>query len=75
MNTVMTYEEIEREFASEWVLLEDPETTPMLEVIRGKVLWHCKDRDELYRKALELRPRDSAVLYTGKISGDFCLNL
>ncbi len=48
--------EIESRFKSAWVRLEDPETTEMLEVKGGKILWHGKDRDEVYRKSLELRP-------------------
>jgi hypothetical protein len=59
--------EIQRRFESEWVLLEEPETTELLEVKGGKVLWHSKDRDEVYRKARELRPKHSAILYTGKL--------
>ena len=70
MSQIMTMQEIEAQFQSEWVLLEDPETTDMLEVIRGKVLCHSKDRDEVYRKALELRPRNSAILYTGALPKD-----
>ena len=56
---------IQARFPSEWVLLEDPETSEMLEVRSGKVLWHSKDRDDVYHKALELRPRHSAIVYTG----------
>src|SRR5438067_13666613 len=41
---------IQARFPSEWVLLEDPETSEMLEVRSGNVLWHSKDRDEVYRK-------------------------
>jgi len=67
MNKFMTLAEIEAHFESEWVLLQDPETTEALEVKGGKVLWHSKDRDEVYRKARELRPRRSAILYTGTL--------
>lgn len=59
--------EILGRFASEWVLLEDPETTESLEVKCGTVLWHSKDRDEVYRKARELRPRHSAIIYAGNL--------
>ncbi len=59
--------EIQAWFDSEWVLLEDPETTPSLEVQGGRVLWHSKDRDEVYRKAQELHPEYSAVLFTGQL--------
>jgi hypothetical protein len=67
MSDVMSLTEIQNRFESEWVLLEDPETTESLEVKSGKVLWHSKDRDEVYRKARELRPRHSAILYTGRL--------
>ena len=67
VGTVMSYAEIEKRFDAEWVLLENPETTKLIEVKRGKLLWHSKDRDEVYRKAIELHPQHSAILYTGPI--------
>ena len=67
MGEVMTIMDIQTAFDSEWVLLEDPETAPNLEIKGGKVLWHSKDRDELYRRALELRPKHAAILYTGQL--------
>jgi hypothetical protein len=67
MNDVMTVAQIEAQFESEWVLLEDPQTNEALEVQGGRLLWHGKDRDEVYRKAVELRPKRFAVLYTGKM--------
>ena len=67
---VMRMKEIHSRFKSEWVLLEDPETDESLEIKSGKVLWHSKNRDEVYSKALELRPKHSAFLYTGKLPDD-----
>lgn len=67
MERVMTIGEIESEFESEWVLVDEPETNAQLEVLKGKVLHHSKDRDEVYRKAVNLRPKRSAILYTGSI--------
>jgi len=66
----MSFAEIQREFQSEWVLLEDPETGQNLEVKSGKVLWHSKDRNEVYRKARELHPKHSAILYIGGLPED-----
>lgn len=66
-NEITTMPEIQNRFDSEWILLGDPDTTDTLEVTKGKVLWHSKDRDEVYRKARELKPRHSAILFTGKI--------
>ena len=67
MNDVFSISEIQLQFESEWVLVEDPQTDDALEVVSGAVLCHSKDRDEVYRKAVELRPRRFAMLYTGKI--------
>jgi len=67
MNEMMSIGEIHARFQSEWVLLEDPETTESLEVTSGRLLWHSKDRDEVYRKATELRPKHSAIFYTGPL--------
>ncbi len=75
MNEVMSLAEIEAQFESEWVLVGDPETTETLQVRRGKVLWHSKDRDEVYRKANELKPKHSAILYTGTIPKDMVIIL
>ncbi len=63
----MTIEEIESQFESEWVSIEDPKTDEELRVLGGKVLHHSKDRDEVYRKAVSLRLKRSAVIYTGEI--------
>jgi hypothetical protein len=67
MDEILTLDEIKSRFDSEWVLVEDPEVDEQLKVVRGKVLFHTKNRDELDRKMIELRPRSSATLYTGKI--------
>jgi hypothetical protein len=70
MDEILTLAEIESRFASEWVLVENPQTNDAFEVRSGKVRYHSKDRDEVYRKAVELRPSRFAVLYTGQIPND-----
>jgi hypothetical protein len=67
MNETMTLAEIESRFDSEWVLIEDPEVDEQLRVVRGKVVCHSKDRDEVDRKMVELRLKSSATLYTGRL--------
>ena len=70
VGTIMSYTEIEKRFDAEWVLLENPETTKLLEVKRGTLLWHSKDRNEVYRKAFELRPQHIAIPHVGKLPED-----
>jgi hypothetical protein len=67
MQNIFTYQEIQKKFQSEWVLLESPETNERLEIVRGNVLFHSKDRDEVYRQLIEMNPLSSAVIYTGTI--------
>ncbi len=66
-DTVTAIEEIEDRFVSEWVLIEDPETNDALEIQAGRVLFHSKDRDEVYRKAIASRPKHFAILFTGSL--------
>ena len=75
MSDVITIAEIETRFQSEWVLVEDPQTNEAFEVESGKVRFHSKDRDEVYRKAVELRPKRFAMLYTGEIPKDTAIVL
>ncbi len=75
MDDILTVAEIEARFVSEWVLVEDPLTNDQLEVQSGKVLAHSKDRDEVYRDAVRLRPRRFAMLYTGKLPKDAAIVL
>lgn len=70
MDEILTTIQIKKRFESEWVLVEDPQTNETLEVQCGTVRWHSKDRDEIYRKTLELHPRRFAILYTGKMAED-----
>ena len=67
VNEIMTIKEIEARYPSEWILVGDPVTNDALEVLSGNVLWHSPDRDEVYRKAVELRPKRSAILNTRQI--------
>jgi hypothetical protein len=70
MSEVLSIDEIQSRFDSEWVLVADPQLNERREVVGGRVLWHSKDRDEVYQKAVELRPKHSAFLYTGSIPED-----
>jgi len=75
MNNVLTHQEIFERYNSEWVLLENPVTTESFEIISGTILWHSKDRDEVYRKAIELKPHRVAFLYTGEMPKDTAIIL
>ena len=75
MDEVLTVAQIHTKFSSEWVLIEAPQTNDALEVQGGRVRWHSKDREEVYRKAVALRPARFAILYTGKMPEDTAIVL
>ena len=78
MNTqaaVMTYAEMEAAYDGEWVLIGEPDLTPMNEVIRGAVLAHDHDRVAVYDALRHLReegrePSHVAVWYFGELPND-----
>jgi hypothetical protein len=64
---VLTVAQIAMQFDSEWVLLADPVVDDPGRVLQGKVVAHSTDRDEVYRKDIELRLKKTATLFTGKL--------
>lgn len=75
MKEILSFSEIKERFDSEWVLIGDPEINDELNIKKGVVLCHSKDRDEVYRKAREIHPNHSAILYAGKLPDDVAVVL
>ena len=75
MDEVLSITEIEARFDSEWVLIEDPRADEALEAHGGTVRWHGKEREEVYRRAVEIRPKRFAIVYTGKMPRDTAIVL
>ena len=71
----MTLSQMKSRFPDEWILIGDPDTDRALNVRGGKVLHHSKDRDEVYREGISLRPTRCAVLYTGRMPEDTAIIL
>jgi hypothetical protein len=70
MSDVMKIDEIEARFPDEWILVIDPDTGPDLKVRSGVVAAHSKDRGEVYRTAIALKPKRSAVWFNGEPPAD-----
>src|SRR5437879_3313974 len=75
MNDVLTIEEIESRFDSEWVLIGNPKTDKTQRVLSGRLLAHSCNRDDVDRCLLALRPRHYAMWYTGKLPDDMAVVL
>jgi hypothetical protein len=62
---VLSLKQIESKYPSQWIL-KDPVTDKHLRVLKGEVVYHSKDRDAVGRRAIKLRLKHSAFLFTGK---------
>ncbi len=65
MSEILTIEEIEARYAPEWVLIAEPQVDDEQRLLGGRVVYTSTDRDELYRKAMELKLDRIAVRYLG----------
>jgi hypothetical protein len=70
MTEMLALAEIQARYDGEWVLIGDPEVDASLNVQRGRVLWHSKSRDEVYRQARLLKPKHCAFLFIGRLPKD-----
>jgi hypothetical protein len=70
MNEVLTRAEMEARFDGEWLLIAGPELDENLEVLSGRVVSHSTDRDVVYGKGMEMRPRHPASLSIVAVPGD-----
>jgi hypothetical protein len=61
----LSIEQIDRRFAGEWVLINEPETRQSGEVVSGFLIWRSKERDEVYDKLGEFALPHVAVRFTG----------
>jgi hypothetical protein len=67
MDEMLTNSEIESRYPGEWILIEVLENGDTFSEFKGRVLCHSPDRDAVYRKAVELKPKNSAILCTVKL--------
>jgi hypothetical protein len=69
----MKWEEIKETFKDEWVLVQVQKVDESFNVIEGEVLAHSKDKDQVYQKLLQIRPKHFSVEYTGEIPEDLAI--
>jgi hypothetical protein len=61
MAEILSFEEIQRRYDGEWVLIAYTDVDRNLKPIAGEVLAHSVDRDEVYRAVSQGRGRDLAI--------------
>jgi hypothetical protein len=63
----MTFEEIIRQFPSEWVLIEFTTLDEELKVVEGEVVAHSPSKADIYKQLATLDRDNIAIEFTGEI--------
>jgi hypothetical protein len=75
MDEILSVEAMESRYPSEWVLIDEPRIGEMSRLLGGRVVFHSRSRDDVSRKAIELRLPHFAVRYLGTMPEDMVLIL
>jgi hypothetical protein len=75
IDPIMSLEEIFSFYPDEWVLIVNPELDEEFSVIRGEVLAHATERDEIYSKLSLRNGKSVAIEYTGSIPDNIAVML
>jgi hypothetical protein len=75
MKKILTMKQLESQYSGEWVLLINPVHDELMEAIRGELVFHAKDRDEVYKEAHKRKDRHTAIFYVGKLPEDLVVVL
>jgi hypothetical protein len=75
MDEMLTIDEIKARYAPDWVLIGDPEVDESQHLKAGKVLFRSPDGDEVYQKAIDLRPGHFAFRFLGEMPEDMAFVL
>jgi hypothetical protein len=69
----MTWEEIRKRYAREWVLIEYQQLDERLNVVEGDVVAHSPEKEEIYRHLLQTKGKNITVEYTGEFPQDLAV--
>ena len=61
---------IKRRYPKEWLLLTNVVADQLTRPMKGRLVAHSKDRDDIYDRLTRIRARSACVEYTGKIPKD-----
>ncbi|HEV8719630.1 MAG TPA: hypothetical protein VGW77_03210 [Candidatus Binatia bacterium] len=75
MKKIFMMKEFEARYSGEWVLLVNPVHNDLMEPIRGELVFHSKDRDEVYKEAHKRKDAHTAIFYVGKLPEDLVVVL
>jgi len=67
MTDILSFEEMHQRYPGEWLLIAYTELDDELNVIRGEVLAHSPNRDDIYAAISSKNGKSVTIEYTGEI--------
>ena len=64
---------LRRRYPKEWLLLSNVVADTQTQPIKGKLVAHSKNRDDIYDKLSHVRAKSLCIEYTGKIPKDLAV--
>lgn len=75
ISEILTFEEMQRRYHGEWVLIAELKSDENMQVVRGEVLVHSPNRDEVYDVLSAFQGRALAIEYMGTPPADWAVML
>jgi hypothetical protein len=75
MANILTLEEMKQQYHDEWLLIAYTEIDENLKVIRGEVLTHSPNAEDVYRALPHHKDRAVALEYIGEVPSDLVIML
>ena len=69
----MTWKEIRKRYAGQWVLIEYRKLDEQLNVIDGEVIAHSPDKETIYKHLLKTKGKNIAIEYAGELPQDLAV--
>lgn len=61
----MELNDIHKRYKGEWLLVEYEQLDEDLNVVRGKVLAHSRDKNEIFQQLVQIKGKNIAIEYAG----------
>ena len=68
---VQTITSLKRRYPKGWLLLTDVVADELTRPIKGKLVAHSRNRDEIYDRLPRIRAKSICIEYTGEIPKDY----
>ena len=75
MSEIMTFEEIKENYDGQWVLIAYSETDEDLQVVKGKVIAHSVNKEDIYQALESATEQPLAIEYMGQVPEDLAFIL